>query len=663
MKMRQRMARTRRRVLIGAVAAALVVGGGVAIATLTGGDDDEPTAAEDENIEPSERGFLEPPILADRVESGELPPIDERIPAEPFVVGPGTLLEEEYLDWEDGRYGGELQYAALGATGPINIAGGATILRSPGQGTDASAPNIVSSLEHNEDYTSYTFTIRDGLRWSDGEPLTTDDVRFTFEDLYNDPDVQRAWPTSLYTAGNSNLGPAELTVVDDLTFTLTFSQPYGQFMADLNSWIPYYDTIFKPAHYLEQFHASYADADELDERVAEYGRADWIELIDYLDVAHWDVGEERAMGLPTLNAWVLTESSENRRVFERNPYFWHVDASGHQLPYVDRVVNNIVVDTDAQTNAILAGQVSIATGGEASLNNMSVYTQNAERSGLRVFTTGSFNNPIQLFLNRDFQWTEEGSQWQSVMGDPENRFSQAVAAAIDTEAMNESVYFGLFDDLDPAHQQHDPELAAELLDDLGMVAGSSGNRTFPDGSSFSLRITYAAGAGDFDPVAELLRQQLADVGLQVDLEPVEGTLFDQRKEANDIQASLAWNDGQGWASGISEDYTPLSKGPWSPATWQYFTTDGSQGREPDAAMAEFYRLHTARKQFPPESAEGQAVYEELLSWMRDNYAFIPTAGTKVTPSVVDERLRNLPGDGAPVELDVYIGTEGVWFEP
>jgi peptide/nickel transport system substrate-binding protein len=654
--------RRKNRLLVAGSLAVLLVGGGVAVASLNGGDDAEAgTAAVDEG-EPSARGFIEPPIFADRVASGELPPIDERIPAEPFVVGPGTLLEEEFLDWEDGRYGGEIQYAGLAGTGPINISGGATILRSPGQSTDVSEPNIVSALEHDDDYTSYTFTIREGLRWSDGEPVTTEDVRFPFEDLYDDPDVRRPWPTPLFTAGNADLGPAELTVVDDLTFTLTFAQPYGQFMADLNSWIPYYNDIFKPAHYLKQFHARYADAAALDALVAESGRADWIELLASKDVPHWDVGEERALGLPTLNAWVLTETSESRRVFERNPYFWHVDASGHQLPYIDRVVNNQVVDTDAQTNALLAGQVSIATGGEASLNKMSVYTQNAERSGLKVFTTGSFNNPIQVFLNRDFQWTDAASPWQSLMADPEHRFAQAVSAAIDTDAINESVYFGLYSELDEAYQQHDPELAAQLLDDLGMTTGSDGRRAFPDGSPFTLRLTYAAGAADFNPVSELLKQQLEAVGLQVDLEAVEGTLFDQRKAANDIQASLAWNDGQGWASGISEDYTPTSKGPWSPATWQHFITNGAEGRQPDAAMAQFYDLHTARKAFPPASDEGQELYDELLTWMRDNYAFIPTAGTRVTPTVVDDRLRNVPDEGSPVELDVYINAEGMWFE-
>ena len=85
--------------------------------------------AQDEG-EGSPRGYIEPPFLADRVAAGELPPIDERLPVEPFVVGPGVLLQEEYMTWEDGQYGGDINIAATFPTGFVNIAGGATILRS-----------------------------------------------------------------------------------------------------------------------------------------------------------------------------------------------------------------------------------------------------------------------------------------------------------------------------------------------------------------------------------------------------------------------------------------------------------------------------------------------------------------------------------------------------
>lgn len=610
----------------------------------------------------SPRGFIEPPFLADRVAAGELPPIDERLPEQPFVVGPGVLLQEAFMAWEDGQYGGTISIAAPFPTGFVNIAGGAPILRSPSQSSEESLPNVVSDFSYSDDYTVFHFTIRRGLRWSDGVPVTTEDVRFTFEDLYNDPDVQRGLPSELYTQGNPELPAAQLTIIDDYSFDLTFSEPYGIFVAALNSWIPYYDFILKPSHYLKQFHAGYANQDDLGKLLEENGQTSWVQLLNAKDVAHWSVGEASALGMPVLNAWVLTEVNENQRVYERNPFFWHVDSSGRQLPYIDRVVNNMSIDSSAQTNAILAGQVTIASGGEVALNNMPVYVQNAEKNHLNVFTTGSFNNPLLLFLNHDYQYDVEDGVWQQLIADPDQRFGQAITAALNPDDINQSVYFGLFGAPDPRYHYHDPALANQLLDELGMdQRGDDGYRLGPDGQPFIFRITHAANSPDFDPVAELLKQQLDAVGLHTEIERIDGALFDQRKAANEIMASMMYNDGPAWAGGISRDYQPSSKGPWSPMTWLFINSGGTQGRQPPAYLQQFYDLDASRQEFPPQSDEGKAIFEELMNWFAANFVFIPTTGAKVSANVVDARLRNVPNEGAPVELDTYINAEGMWF--
>lgn len=606
--------------------------------------------------------LMEPPFLAERVTAGQLPPIAERLPAETFLVGPGVLLQEEYMTWENGEYGGDLTTAAPFPTGFVRIAFGSTILRSPSQTTEASLPNVVSAFSFSEDYTTFRFTIREGLKWSDGTPVTTEDVRFTFEDLYMDPEVLRPYPTELYTQGNAQLDPATLTVVDELTFELTFSQPYGFFIAPLNSWIPGYDFIFKPAHYLKQFHKKYAAEADLTRLLAENNETSWVNLLDVKDASHWEVGENLAIGLPTLNAWVLTEPGEQRRVFERNPYFWHVDSAGRQLPYADRVVVTVTTDVAAIPNIIIAGQVNLVSGEEVSLNEMPLYVQNAERAGIRAFTTGSFNWPVLLFLNHDYQYEDPNSVWQTLVADPERRFGKALVAAINPADINQSVYFGLFGEPVMYAGGYNPEQAQQLLDAVGMdQRDGDGNRLGPDGRPFVLRITSNNAQADFVAVLELLREQLGGVGIRVEIDNVAPQLMDQRKESNDIMASILWNDGPGWPSGISEDYLPNHKGPWSPMTWQYFTSGGEQGRKPPAYLEEFYRLHTERKQYPPESPEGQQLYQQLLQWFEANYVMIPTAGEKVSANVVGVNLRNVPNEGAPINLDTYINAEGIWI--
>lgn len=613
----------------------------------------------------SARGFTESPMLAEKVAAGTLPPIDERLPEEVFKVGQGVLLQDEFLTWEDGMYGGQLNVASIFPTPFTFLGGGGTILRSPGQTTEASLPNVMSAFSYSDDYTNFKFTIRKGLRWSDGEPVTTEDVRFHFEDIYGDAEVQRAWPAQLFTQGNSALGVAKLNITDEYSFDLTFAKPYGFLIADLNSWIPNYELLLRPAHYFKQFHKKYADPAKLDELLKTNSQESWVQLLKIKEPAHWEFGTAAALGMPVLMPWVLTEYSEQRTVFERNPYYWHVDGKGQQLPYIDKIVNNRATDRDAQVNATLAGQVDLAVETDAPLNKMSVYVQNAEKAGYRVFTTGSFNYPIQLFLNHDFDYQNADSQWQKLVADPEHRFGKALGMAINSQDINDSVFFGMFGEPFLTTKTYDPDAANKLLDEAGMSArDGDGFRLAPDGSKFVLRISFPEASVEFAPVSELLKEQLEAVGIQTELDPlgIDWGLFNQRKAANEVMASILWNDGTAWAGGISEDYLPAHKGPWSPMTWQYYTTQGKEGRKPPEYLQAFYDLHTERKAFPPESAEGQALYAKMMQWFEDNYVLFPCSGLKLVPNIVNKKLRNTQNEGASYELDSYLASEGLWFQ-
>jgi peptide/nickel transport system substrate-binding protein len=612
----------------------------------------------------TKRGFVEPPFLAGRVASGALPPIDERLPEQCFVVGAGTLLRATNGSWQDGIYGGSITNSPTSPTGNLNIAAGSTILRSPGQESDVSVPNVVSKFSAAKDLRSFRFTIRRGLRWSDGVKVSTEDVRFLFEDLYQNPQANVALPTDLYTQRNTTLEPAVLTVVDTETFVLTFSRPYGQFVAALNSWVAGINLLFVPAHHLKQFHPKYAEKAALDALLKKNNYKTWPQLMAAKNLSEWSAGEADALGLPVLNAWVLTKVDGQQRVFERNPYFWHVDRSGHQLPYADTVVNNIVVDDDALTTAVMDGQVSVAAGDNVTLNKIPIYKQSERHAGTHVFTTGSFNNPVLLFLNHDYNYDKPHDPWQALVADPQHRFGQAVAAAMDANEINNSVYFGLHGPPMLNSKHHDPDLARRLLDQAGMNrTDSDGFRLAPDGSPFTFAITFPASlAPDFAPVAELLKAQIGAVGLRVAIKGIDGSLFGQKANGNQLMASLHWNDGPAWAAGISNDYMPADKGPWSPATWAYVSSQGKQGRKPPPYLQKFYDLASERTQYVPSSPQGKLAFQRLLDWLTGNYAFIPTTGPKVKPNVVKTSVRNVPKQGAPFELDTVINLEGVWFD-
>jgi peptide/nickel transport system substrate-binding protein len=632
----------------------------LAFSAFCGGQGDKQTAA------PSamETGkYKESPILSELVKAGKLDPIQKRLPDDPFVVGPGVLMPEKWVDWTPGKYGGTLQDYATFDMGHLNINNGASFLRAPSQGTQGAKPSLLEAYRHNDDYTVFTMTIRKGLKWSDGKPVTTEDVRFTFEDMYLNPESGKTWPQQLYTQGNALYGTAKLKVIDTYTFELSFGKPYGNFEAVLCSWIPSYEIILKPSHYLKQFHKDFADPAKLAALVKENGVPDWSRLLLKKDVSHWAGGVQDALGLPVLRPWYLKELKDRNRIFERNPYYHVVDTENKQLPYVDYFIVTIVNDADAVTSKIMAGDMHIASGGETTLGNMALYKQNAEKNNYRVFLTGSFNNPMTLFVNNDYEYGVANSGWQKLVSDPDKNFAKALAYAIDAEEINKQVYFGMFGKPFFNNTEYDPDTASKLLDAAGMTKRDRDNfRTDPYGNSFTAYISYYVRTPDFNPCGELIKEQFEAVGIRTKLDVVKDQLFFEKRANNKIMLSLMWNDGTAWRGGISEDFLPISKGPWSPLTWRYLVTDGKEGRKPDSNMQKFYDLYSEWKSYPPASSTGMKVFDELETWLKDNYVFIPIVGSRIKPNIVKKNLKNVQKDGAPYELDTYITFEQVYFD-
>jgi peptide/nickel transport system substrate-binding protein len=175
--------------------------------------------------------FNQSPVLDEKVESGNLPGIEDRLPDQPFVVETGTQVPEKYLDYQIGEYGGTLNLAIVDAgVHELIINFGNSVLRAPGQTTEDPKPAIVSEYKHNEDYTEFEFKIREGLKWSDGVEVTTEDVRFTFENFYADENVAEQFPSMLKDPSGN---PGQLEVIDKYRFKVKFSEEFGWFETQL----------------------------------------------------------------------------------------------------------------------------------------------------------------------------------------------------------------------------------------------------------------------------------------------------------------------------------------------------------------------------------------------------------------------------------------------
>ena len=184
-------------------------------------------------------------------------------------------------------------------------------------------PDIAESFDVEEGR-RFTFHLRPGHRWSDGEPFTSEDFRYYWEDVANDAKVSRFGP------------PAELLVEgekpvvefpDPLTVRYTWSKPNPYFLPAIAGAQPL--EIFRPAHYLKQFHARYAGEEAVTKLAKDAGQRNWVALHFYMDRAY----KNDNVDLPTLEPWVVkTQPPSERFIFQRNPYFHRIDAQGSSFP-------------------------------------------------------------------------------------------------------------------------------------------------------------------------------------------------------------------------------------------------------------------------------------------------------------------------------------------
>src|SRR5262249_25574958 len=245
----------------------------------------------------------EPPMFAERVKSGALPPLAERIPRLPRIV------REFAGDAGPGKPGGQLDMLISSArdTPLMTVYSYTRLIVYDDKFT--LHPDILESYEV-KDGREFTFRLRAGHRWSDGHPFTTEDFRYSWEDIRTRKGRAPAGPSlELLVDGR----PPRVEIIDECTIRYSWDKPNPYFIDSQARAAPLF--LFRPAHYLRKFHARYADPSQI-ARAAKVGS--WAQVHRRLDVMY---GNDN-IDLPTLNPWALaTPPPAPRYVFLRNPYY------------------------------------------------------------------------------------------------------------------------------------------------------------------------------------------------------------------------------------------------------------------------------------------------------------------------------------------------------
>lgn len=527
--------------------------------------------------------YNEAPMWKEMVASGDLPPVEERLPSEPLMVEPRDSI---------GLYGGTWRRAFTGvkdfhAWGRVNYD---PVLRWAPEFSDPIQPGLAKEWSWSDDGTTLTLVFREGLKWSDGEPWTVDDIIFWWEHIELDTNIT-ASPHIEWTVDGE---PMSLEKVDDYTIKFIFPGPSGIVESmglafHGHQWPLAFERfgVFAPEHYLSQFHP------DLNDDIEDY--------VLFEEMA-FDYNIER----PVIWAWkpVQWDPGGTELILERNPYYWKTDTAGNQLPYIDRVHMALVEDGEAVAVKAASGEIDMQSR-HLGLGKLPVLKENEEASGYTVSLWSSDGaSSVALQPNQSY----DDPQYRELM---QNRdFRYALSLAIDRDLINDIVFLGqatvtnmsvgpatswYVDDMAMFQAEYDPEGAQALLESAGLIKGDDGIYTFGDGSELNLVIESSSTSGEGLDALELITEQLNDVGLQTTLKTMSRDLYWPRAIGNQVMINV-WGTGSIFPLMNPDNLLAFNeKSFWGPQFGIWYQTNGESGEEP-----------------PEYIKEGQAIFDEIL---------------------------------------------------
>lgn len=599
-------------------------------------------------------GYTEAPQLKAMVDAGTLPPVAERLPLEPLVIQPAE---------EIGVYGGQF----IDSWGGGNVAdmrhfGYEPLVRWSVDGSKV-VPGIAKSWDVSADAKSYTFHLRDGMKWSDGQPFTADDIVYWWEHVENNPKIMTGGPRA--EVMNNGKKPT-VTKVDDYTVTFTYEQPNGLFLQNMAG--PYGQRVVQfPKHYMEQF-----DIDLNPDGVAKMMSA-----AAATDYAAWWKGNVGSYGdaaqfnnpeRPSIQAWIGTDTllGKERVTYIRNPYYFAVDPACQQLPYIDERVWTVAADPEVTLLQAIQGQITMSPRNVSTPQNRAVFFDNQAAGDYHLVpaTSCDYNTAVL-----GFSVNHPDPVKAQVFGSKD--FRAGVSLAINRQEIIDTIYLGQGEPFQPAPLPNSPfynetlakeftefdlTKAAEHLDKI-IPMGPDGVRVGPDGKPFKFSVEINA---DFKPdtvdAFQLIERTWKQAGLDVTINYHSDELFGNARAKPDADAAV-WVGENGCGQlpllnlgRFMNDYGYWSLGNWSGwAAWDMLRLNPQaklpEGWAPIEPPAKVQRLYELRSTIPTTVGDEQAgLMKEFTDLLADQFLTIGIANPAGYYRSVKNNLHNVPAD-------------------
>jgi peptide/nickel transport system substrate-binding protein len=497
-------------------------------------------------------------------------------------------------------------------------------------------PALAESWQSFDNNQRYVFTLREGLKWSDGRPLTADDVVFTYDEIVFNPEIATDQKDVL-KIGAAGAFP-KIRKLDDRRVEFTLPEPFAPFLRITSGAQD--GVVILPKHVLHEAVIS-KDANGNSKFASTWGT---------------DTKPEKIV---VNGAYRIARYAPSERVIlERNPYYWRKDERGNPQPYIDRIIWQVVESTETASIQFRSGSLDVTEGwGRMPTEDFSLLKREEKRGKFKIYTAGG--RPGTTFIS--FNLNKGRRKGRPVVDPIKSRwfnsveFRQAIAYALDRQSMINNTLRGLGElQNSPISVQspyyisskeglktynYSPERSKELLAKAGFKYNERGQLLDADGHP--VRFTLNTNAENKTRVAlgGQIKQNLSQIGIQVDFNPIAfNTLVDKLSNTFDWDCYLL-----GFTGGVEPND---GANVWSPDGGLHAFNQKPQkgqlpieGREVAEWEAEIGRLYIQGAREVDE-AKRKAIYAETQRITQEYLPMIYLVNA-LSMSAVRDRIQNI----------------------